>query len=321
MSILASRWFRTSVSLALLAAVIWIVDWRAILDVLSNVQLQWVAWATVVLILDRVIINFRFQLLLAIRNLKIGFLRLLRIQWAANLLGSFLPSSLGVDAIRIAALCRHGLAAADVVAATIVDRTTIMIARMIFGSVMLFVLAGTRVPEELTWLILAATALLGAACMVVLHPAVRGWASKQLLARLPQRIRAKTAEVASATLAYRHEPRMLLYISVITIALFLLRVLFALMLAFACGADVDYVDLLLVIPLLWMLVSLPITLGGIGLQDAGYVALLALVGVPAAIAVSMSLIEHVLVRLVFLPGAFLLSDVTGDTSSRTPKNA
>ncbi len=82
------------------------------------------------------------------------------------------------------------------------------------------------------------------------------------------------------------------------------------MLAF--GVDVGFADLLLVIPILWIIVMLPITIGGIGLQDAGYVAVMALIGVTPAIAVSMSIIEHVVTRAVSLPGALFLSDVAGN---------
>jgi uncharacterized membrane protein YbhN (UPF0104 family) len=76
----------------------------------------------------------------------------------------------------------------------------------------------------------------------------------------------------------------------------------------------------MVIPILWIIVMLPITVGGIGVQDAGYVALMAFLGVPAALAVSMSLIEHVVTRLASLPGAFFISEVTSKTQ-RPPKTS
>jgi len=69
-------------------------------------------------------------------------------------------------------------------------------------------------------------------------------------------------------------------------------------------------DLLLIIPILWIIVMLPITIGGLGVQDAGYVALMALVGVSAPVAVGMSLLEHLISRAVSLPGAFLIDSMS-----------
>jgi uncharacterized protein (TIRG00374 family) len=309
LSLLTTRWFRYLVSLGLLAVVIWVADWRAIWQVLRHVDLAWVGCAAGLAALDRVVLNYRWQLLLAARNLHLGFMRLLRVQLAANFLGSFLPSSLGVDAIRIAALLRAGHPSADVFASTLVDRATIVAATLVFGSATIVALAGTRIPDDLFWLVLFVTGAMVAGGLAILHPAVRRWVRERLFVRLPSSIRDKVADVARATLAYRHQVRLLVWVSFTTLAVFAIRILFAKALALACGADIGFADLLLVIPLLWIIVMLPITIGGIGLQDIGYVALMALIGVPAAVAVSMSLIEHLVVRAVSLPGAFFLADI------------
>jgi uncharacterized membrane protein YbhN (UPF0104 family) len=132
---------------------------------------------------------------------------------------------------------------------------------------------------------------------------------------LPRAIREHSAEIAVATLSYRHQPRRLLYVSIVTLALFVVRLCFAKSLVLACGADVSFGQLLVVIPILWIVVMLPITIGNIGLQDAGYVALMGLLGVPAAVAVSMSLIEHVAARAASLPGVLFLADVVGRSNA------
>jgi len=215
-----------------------------------------------------------------------------------------------VDAIRIAALLRAGLPPADVIASTLVDRATIVVATLAFGSATIIALAGTRIPDNLFWLILLLTGAMVGGGVAVVQPGVRRWGRERLFARLPLRVRDKAADVARATLAYRHQGQLLVWVSVTTLFVFAIRIFFAKALVLACGAEVGFTDLLLVIPLLWIIVMLPITIGGIGLQDVGYVALMALIGVPAAVAVGMSLIEHVVVRAVSLPGVFFLADIT-----------
>lgn len=309
--------FRTRilVAITLLALVIGLADWREILRTLSEVEWEWVAGAAALSLVDRTLLTVRWQMLLAGRVQQVPFWKLFRVLLAANFLGSFLPSSLGVDAVRIAALCRAGHPASEVVATTLVDRVTLVVATLFFGSAMIMAQAGTRFPEEMKWVIFLTTASSTLLILAVFQSGVRRVLVDRVIGRMPAKWRLRTAEVGRAMLAYRYQAGRLAALAVVTLVIFAVRILFAKVLTLACGLEIDIVDLLLVVPVLWVIVMLPITVGGLGLQDLGYVAMYALVGVPAGIAVSMSLIEHVVVRLVCLPGVFFLADVTNATET------
>ena len=317
MRIFASRSVRWLVSLGLLTAVLWWADWHSVVGVLREVDPAWVTRAAALALLDRIVLTYRWDLLLVVRGLCLRFSRLFRLQMAANFLGSFMPSSLGVDAIRIAALVRAGHPATEVVATTLVDRASMVLATFAFGSIMIVLLAGTRLPGDVAWLVLATTGAGALACLAFFHPRVRTWTAAALLPKLPAGIRDRVAEVGRATLAYRHEPRRLLWVGMVTVLLFVIRLGFAKAVTMACGVDVAFLDLALVIPILWIVVMIPITVGGIGLQEAGYVTLMGLLGISPAVAVSMSVIEHVVSRAVSLPGAFFMSDVVGARARAT----
>jgi len=301
---------RIFISLGLLALVIAFADWRAVGAVLTEVDSWWVACAAVLAGVDRLVINQRWQVLLAARGIRMRFLPLLRMQLAANFLGSFLPSSVGVDAVRIAALCRAGEPPAQVIASTLVDRATLIIATLLFGSAMILAVAGTLVPPNVTRLVLIVTAAVLIGASLCLLPAVRRWVRSTLFMRIPERWRLALLSVAEASLAYRSEWRVILRVAGWTMVLFAVRILFAKAVVLSCGVDVAFAALLVVIPILWIVVMLPITVGGIGVQDLGYVALMSLLGVAPAVAVSMSLVEHVVSRVVSLPGALFISDVS-----------
>jgi uncharacterized protein (TIRG00374 family) len=308
---------RILVSAGLLALVIWLADWRAIGSVLKTVELKWVSVAFVMSAADRVILNFRWQILLAARGVLVRFLPLFRTLLAANFLGSFLPSSLGVDAVRITALCRAGQPTAQVIAATLVDRATMVIATLLFGSATILVLAQTRVPPHVARFVFGATILAVTVCAAALHPALRRSVRARLLPRVPERLRHVVSRVATASLAYRHDGRAMAWMTVTTAMAFAVRIVFAKAVALSCGVDVPIAGLVLVIPILWIIVMLPITIGGLGVQEAGYVAVMSLLGVSPAVAVSMSLIEHVVARAVALPGAFFIGNVASKTGRQT----
>ena len=303
------RALRILIAVVLVALVVAFADWHAVLQVLRRVQLTWLLAALALAVLDRLLTNVRYEVLLVARGIDVGFWRLFRMQLAANFLGSFLPSSVGVDAVRIAALSRSGQPTAPVVAATLIDRASLVLATLLFGSTMLLLLAGRRIPQHLTQFVWLATAAGVLVIALALLPVVRRLIRGRLLGLLPARIRGTVLQIAEAALAYRHGGRVLLLTVVLTLVMFLVRIAFAKSLALACGLDVPYVDLLLIIPVLWIIVMLPITIGGIGVQDAGYVLLMAIIGIGPALAFSMSILEHVISRLASLPGALCLGEV------------
>lgn len=306
-----SKWVRILLSLALLSLVIAFADWREVWNVLRNVDLRWVGGALILAILDRVVTNYRWQILLDGRGVALGFAQLFRVQLAANFIGAFLPGFIGVDAVRIAALCRSGERPAPVIAATLVDRATLAIATLLIGSATAMWVARTRLPPHIMQFVLTITLIALLLTAMCLHPFVRKWVRLSILPRVPQKFRHTVSEVADAALAYRQEGRIALRIVIVTLVLFLIRLLFSKAVAYSCGVDIPFIDLLFVIPILWVVVMLPITIGGIGVQDAGYVVLMALIGVGAPVAVSMSLVEHIVARVTSLPGALFMADVAG----------
>ena len=302
----AARAVRLAISFGLLAVVLWLAHWQSVVGVLRQVSGKWVLAAFCLGAADRLLLNYRWQILLAVRGVPVGFLRLFGIQLAANFFGAFLPSSMGVDAVRIAALCRAGEPPPLVVAATLVDRASIVIATFVFGSVAILTLAGERIPRELERIVLFSTLAVVVVTLAALHPAVRRRVRLALLPRIPERWARVLTDIVDASLAYRRDAGALIAVGLLTAVLLAIRILFTKALTLACGVDVPVVSLMLIIPILWIILMLPVTIGNIGLQDAGYVGLMSLIGVGAPIAVSVSLLEHVILRLVALPGAFMI---------------
>lgn len=316
-----SKLLRFGVSLGLLILVLFFADWKEVWEVLRHVEGYWIAAALGLATLDRVAINWRWQILLEARGVHVGFMKLFRVQLAANFLGQFLPGSLGLDALRIAALCRAGEPAAAVIAATFVDRISLALATLVLGAAMMLLVANSLIPQDVMNVVFVVTACVIAIGAFCLYKPVRTWVRLTLLPRVPERFRQILHDVADASLTYSREYRAMGLLVVATALTFLVRIYFAQTLAFAVGLNLSILKLLMVIPILWIIVMLPITVGGIGVQDAGYVALLAFLGVPAALAVSMSLIEHVVTRLASLPGAFFIGEVTSKTQRASKESA
>lgn len=296
------------ISLLLLAIVLAFADLRLIWGVVREVDAIWVTVALGLAIVDRLITNFRWQILLAGRDVRLGFLRLFRVQLLANFIGSFLPGFIGVDAVRVGTLCRAGQPMAPVMAATLVDRFTLAMATLLAGAATVVFLAGRTLPAGAAEAVLVLAGLSVVMLLSALHPGARALIRSRLLPLVPHRIRDPLLAVVQSALEYRQQPVLAGNVALLTVLLFAVRIGFAKALGLACGLDLAWIDLALVIPVLWVVVMVPITIGGFGLQDAGYVVLMAVIGVGAPVAATMSLLEHVVSRVASLPGAFFLGE-------------
>ena len=74
--------------------------------------------------------------------------------------------------------------------------------------------------------------------------------------------------------------------------------------AMALNIHADPLLLALVLPLVWVTLMLPVSIGGLGLQEGAYFAFLRGIGIGGPGAVAISILEHVIVRVASLPGLF-----------------
>jgi uncharacterized protein (TIRG00374 family) len=301
-------WLPWVVTAILVVVLVASLDWTEVLQTLRQVR----AWPVVAVLLlvcvERVVLNIKWQALLAEGKVRVGFLRLLRIQFAANAIGTFLPSSLGVDALRVAGLWSVASQRAVVLAATLLDRLSMVAATLLVAGVMLMVGTGTLAGVEARGgVVLALFALLVLAALFWSAPGRRAWLWG--LARLPAMVRERIAEAGAAAKAIGQGRRAMIVAAATTLAAIALRILIGKLLLLAAGVDVPLEILALVLPAIWVATMLPISVGGIGVQDAAYVVLLAQAGVPAPVALAASLLDHVLSRAPIAIGLLFWKDV------------
>ncbi len=74
-------------------------------------------------------------------------------------------------------------------------------------------------------------------------------------------------------------------------------------LAQSLGIDMSLMECVILMPLILLLITLPISIGGWGVREMGMVGLLAVVGVPQEAALTLSIEQGILTMLVSLPGA------------------
>jgi uncharacterized membrane protein YbhN (UPF0104 family) len=130
--------------------------------------------------------------------------------------------------------------------------------------------------------------------LVALLPAmlVALWAMP-LLARTAARrwaVLSHLSDVADKARRLIHSPRPVLFVSVLSVLAHLLAILCAFAIARGLDLTLSFTDALLLFPVVLLATMLPFSVGGWGVREAAAMSVFALAGVPAAGALSLSLL-------------------------------
>jgi uncharacterized protein (TIRG00374 family) len=297
-----ARVARVAVAIGLTALLLWQSDPRAVWQAARGADWRFILLACALVVVDRVLMAYRWWTLLQVgRRPPIG--TVMRIFFISTFVGTFLPASVGGDAVRAYGLSKEGVVGVDAVASVLMDRLLGVISILVVG------IAGAFLARDLIDIraLFPAFALLTVACAaalaVVFSPrAAAGVAA--MLALLPrgQEIGARLV-AAIQRYATLHLP--MVNVLLCSIAVQVLRVLQTYCLGLALGLAVPLGVYFALVPIILLIVLMPITINGIGTTQASFVWLFGRAGVASAPAFALSVLFLGIAIVGNLPGAVL----------------
>ena len=217
----------------------------------------------------------------------------------------FLPSSIGGDAVRAIDLGRRSGRGVATATSVVADRVLGFAAIGVVGLLALAAGSATVLAPRLRWV----GAGLYAGVLLASASLFQGWplhlASRLGRARLP-RIERAAASVAASIAAYRVSGR-LAELLLLSIAAQVVVVVAVYLIGSALRIDVPLSYFFVIVPLVGLVESIPVSIYGIGLRDVSYVYLLGLVGTPRTQALSLSVLYVLLTLLYALFGAVVFA--------------
>jgi len=224
------------------------------------------------------------------------------------LLGTFTPGAIGADAYRAAALSRFRKN--KVVISTILLERSIGLA--VIGTFALIALPIStqymgELSKSLVWVTIAGTVLVVATVSISLSPAI----VKGVAGRLPylsrMSIMGRLRGFYQTYAEFRKHRATLIAFTALTAVEVALIVSFNYLIAKSLNVDVSFVYFLGVIPLLHILIRIPITLYGIGIQEGLFAYFLVTAGFSVADGLAISLLIRVTgIIILVLPAAVFL---------------
>ncbi len=276
------------ISLALILLLVWLARQGDFVSALRSIRSDALALAGGLYLTSVLVGSRRWQVFLRCRRIHEPWTRILSDYWLGMFCSTFLPSSVGGDAVRVYEVSRRGHSLGRVFLATFQDRLlgfgVMMALGMVAALAFLSLLPGPLMP----WFFLLHLA--GVSCVAALlnpqamraccrwigtsHwiPGVRRLSSSAWGERIRLGLRRLLDEPALRV-------RDLLHLILLSLTGLLLCIGAHQVVAVSLGIDVGILAFCLIVSLVWVVKLLPVSLNGVGIGEGAFVGLLGLFGV------------------------------------------
>ncbi len=300
-------WLRALISGALMLFLLYyLVDPRQAGRILARAHWGYLAWLAGWITLDRLLMTYKWRLLLTCRGLELGFWPALKAYYLASFAGCFLPSTLGADALRIMAVKGPRRPGEVVAASVVIERTLGFLAAVIaalLGLCLLTWLTISLPPAFLAWS-LGLGGLLAAGVVFSLSSRF-GRFLHWLEVRLEAwgRVGSWLGKALMAYHGYRDHGPALLWFLLLSVLEQSGPVVGTWLAALAFDIDLGLLAAAAVAPVALLFTRVPVSVSGFGVVEGLYVALFSLVGLGATDAFVLGFIANISVVVTTLPGA------------------
>jgi uncharacterized membrane protein YbhN (UPF0104 family) len=292
---------KIGISLGLLLLLVWKIGWRETWDTLRQADARYLVAAWGLYLFSMVLRAYRWQVLLRIQKLEAPLSRLTSLYFIGTFFNSVLPTGFGGDVVRMYELSKQSDQGTESVSTVLVDR--------LCGFVVLFIMASLAlpfgyhlIPPLVSAMIVGITVLTLLGVWMAFSDGVWRWLSAvPLVKRLIGMPKVQQFRISLA--AYR--TRAISGALLASLAFNVLLMVFNYLIALALGIRISPWYFLIFIPIISFLLTLPVSVSGLGVREGGYVLLFGQAGVPSSLAFAMSLCVYGIAVATGLLGGFM----------------
>jgi uncharacterized protein (TIRG00374 family) len=306
------QYFQAMVSVVLLTVIFGWIDTSQVNIALKNVNYWFLVLALIIFTADRILMAFKWNLLLNVKGIKISLYNATRIYYISNFMGLVLPATVGADVVKTHLVAKKKFSIADVIASILVERLLGFLGLFLYGLVAVFLFINTlnesRVNFHEIILVLVCLTVLGVGSLIVsfnetaIRLVINGLKFVQNK-RFWNRLSSKIQKLLLSYQSYKNEKFILLVFFLLTLVEIFAGIFINFFIASALNLHVPLSYFVAYIPIMMVIVRLPISFGGLGIREGGAIYFLGLVGVSQASAFSLGVIDNLLGLVGLIPGS------------------
>lgn len=293
---------RIAVSIGLIGWLFYMADTEQLATRLAGSNLLYLGVMFVIVNLGRVLMAFKWRILLCARGIRLPLLQAISIYYRASFWGMLFLPTVGVDALRILELSRQTGRSEAIISSVVVERFlgTVAVALVGLLSLSLFIRQHGMVGWDLLFI---GVFLVGSVALLFLLSLNATWGEclQHWLAARRWRLFGRIGQVLQSYQAYAQHRVTLLVFLLLSIVEQFSPILIGFLTAQALQLAIPFWAFLMLIPIIMIIVRLPISVDGIGVREGLYVSLFGLIGVGQTEAFLVGLISSVLWRVSIVP--------------------
>jgi uncharacterized protein (TIRG00374 family) len=266
------------VSISLIVYIINKIEWGKAFENFEQANYLIISLVFFLNLLERIELTYKWKVLIEARGKSIGFFRLLLINSIGGFLGLFLPSSVGTDVVRGYYLVKNNAEKSVSVSSVFVDRILSMFALLAFGIFFVF-LAGDEVSKYKLNIYLPILFIL----LIILFYIFQKEKTAEILKNILQKSKFKKisgyiSKLHFAILEYKKHPNTLVVSFVLNIVVQINRVLTYYVISLAFGFSIPVIYFFLYVPVIMLVLTIPVSIGGLGVREATFITFFSAVG-------------------------------------------
>ncbi len=288
--------------------IVWLarrVEWGAVSAQLLSARWDLIAAATLIHLLAYVTMNFRWWRLLVLVVPGVPWRATFGSFWLGLFANNFLPSGIGGDVARVLRLRGKALPADSLVASSLVDRIFGLLGVLSMGLAALTIDGLPVEPSTQTFFVVVLVVMLTG--VLVLFSSPFGRLVEHLAKSRPESgLLGFLLRTVRDMRVYRGHLFLLISALVLSVILQAMVIVSYWLIAKALGVNVGLSVFFVVVPILFLILTIPVAFGGLGLRESSLVTLLGWYGVPAEPALAIGLVYLILLLVQTMPGGLVL---------------
>jgi uncharacterized protein (TIRG00374 family) len=259
------------------------------LNAFSSASVNWLIPVVLLYLVGYSLVSFRWLILLRAQGVKTTFKELFLFYFMAAFFNTFLPSTIGGDAVRAIESKKLMKNTTSSIMVVIIERLTGLMALVLIAATALVVrISRSQGSESAVFIfiggVLAAFLLMIAGAHPKIAPKILNFTKK----RLPTKIQSFLEQAYEAISVYYKKPMALLMAQLVSIIFQLCMVVYYLSIALALNQKPDIVEFMVNIPIMIFLLMTVPAINGLGIRTASFKELMRF---PAAFALAGEMID------------------------------
>jgi uncharacterized protein (TIRG00374 family) len=252
--------------------------------------------------------GLKWYILLLAQGIRVPFGSILAYTFVGTFFNNFLPANVGGDVMRGYGLARHTAQAAEAAVSVVVDRIVGLMAFMsaaVASAMVVVFIMGRRDLQGIEIASLVGLAVIVGGFAIILSRRVRAWPVRFFRWPFLAPFAPLYDRLSEALDSYRHSYKELALAFCASLLTLFLSNLVNFCLAESLGGGIPLIYIFLFNPLVGFILLIPISVGGLGVNQGAYVFLYGLVGIPQRLSLAVSLLMQAVIYLTSLPGGVL----------------